>query len=184
MLELPAPVRGGTLKELDKHLRMSPSGYVLTKAWLLAALRPRGPYPVLAFTGEQGTAKSTALRMLRHLVDPNTAPLRAPPDTTRDLYVAAINGHVITLDNVTSLTADVSDALCRLSTGGGFSTRSLYTNAQGVDRVPPFKDFARELGKLVPRVRKDTREQGRRVRTLRYYVIDPPANVVKLVRAE
>src|SRR5262245_13522091 len=30
MLELPAPVRGGTLKELDKHLRMSPSGYVLT----------------------------------------------------------------------------------------------------------------------------------------------------------
>lgn len=128
MLELPEPVRGGKLDELDKHLRMGASGYVLTKAWLLAALRPRGPYPVLAFTGEQGTAKSTALRMLRHLVDPNTAPLRAPPDTTRDLYVAAINGHVITLDNVTSLTADVSDALCRLSTGGGFSTRSLYTN--------------------------------------------------------
>src|SRR5262249_45006802 len=77
---------------------------------------------------EQGTAKSTTLRMLKQLVDPNIAPLRVPPDTTRDLYVAAINGHVITLDNVTSLTADVSDALCRLSTGGGFSTRSLYTN--------------------------------------------------------
>ena len=56
MLELPEPVRGGSLDELDKHLRMNASGYTLTKAWLLAALRPRGPYPVLAFTGEQGTA--------------------------------------------------------------------------------------------------------------------------------
>ena len=130
MQALPEPVRGGRLDELDKHLRMSPDGYVLAKAWLLAALRPRGPYPVLAFTGEQGTAKSTTLRMLRHLVDPNTAELRAPPDSTRDLYVAAINSHVITLDNVSSLTAGVSDTLCRLSTGGGFSTRQLYTDAK------------------------------------------------------
>ena len=128
MPPLPEPVAGGTLAELDKHLHMTPSGYVLTKAWLVAALHPRGPYPPLALTGEQGTSKSTTLAMLRHLVDPNTAALRAPPDTNRDLYVMAINGHVIALDNVSHLPADISDAICRLSTGGGFSTRSLYTN--------------------------------------------------------
>src|SRR5262249_51398857 len=94
MLELPEPIRGGSIAKLREHLRMQDEGFSLTVAWLLAALRPRGPYPVLALNGEQGTAKSTTLRMLRHLVDPNAAPLRAPPDSTKDLYVAALNGHV------------------------------------------------------------------------------------------
>jgi hypothetical protein len=128
MLELPEPTRGGKIADLRKHMRITDEGFTLSVAWLLAALRPRGPYPVLAFTGEQGTAKSTTLKMLRNLVDPNAAPLRAPPEATRDLYVAAINGHVITFDNVSYLSSDVSDAMCRLSTGGGFSARALYTD--------------------------------------------------------
>ena len=33
--------------------------WALLVAWLVAALRPSGPYPVLALLGEQGTAKST-----------------------------------------------------------------------------------------------------------------------------
>ena len=41
---------------------------------LLAALRPAGPYPVLALIGEQGTAKTTLLRLLRSLLDPSAAP--------------------------------------------------------------------------------------------------------------
>jgi hypothetical protein len=128
MLRLPEPVRGGSIAKLREHLRVQDEGFSLIVAWLLAALRPRGPYPVLALTGEQGTAKSTTLRMLRCLIDPNAAPLRAPPDSVKDLYVAAINGHVITFDNVSYLNSDVSDAMCRLSTGGGFSTRALYTD--------------------------------------------------------
>jgi hypothetical protein len=31
-------------------------------------------------------------------------------------------------DNLSHLTANQSDALCRISTGGGFSTRTLYEN--------------------------------------------------------
>src|SRR5262249_50306507 len=53
--------------------------FVLTVAWLLAALRPSGPYPVKALTGEQGSAKSMRANFLRGLVDPNSVPLRAPP---------------------------------------------------------------------------------------------------------
>jgi len=51
----------------------------LLVAWLLAALRPCGPYPVLNLHGEQGSTKSTLARLLRALVDPNKAPLRAEP---------------------------------------------------------------------------------------------------------
>src|SRR6185436_1089464 len=37
---------------------------VLMSAWLIAAMKPGGPYPVLTINGEQGSAKSTTSRML------------------------------------------------------------------------------------------------------------------------
>jgi hypothetical protein len=102
----------------------------LIVAWLIAALRPMGPYPVLLFQGEQGSAKSSAERLVRALVDPSAAPLRTTPRSEHDLYIAADNAHVIALDNISTLPPWLSDALCRLSTGGGFSTRTLYENRE------------------------------------------------------
>jgi Bifunctional DNA primase/polymerase, N-terminal len=99
-------------------------------AWFVAALRPTGPYPVLLFQGEQGSAKSTAERLVRTLVDPSAAPLRTVPRSEHDLYIAADNAHVIALDNISTLPPWLSDALCRLSTGGGFSTRTLFENRE------------------------------------------------------
>jgi hypothetical protein len=128
MLPLPEPLRGGSVDELRKHLHVDDGAYVLAVSWLLAILRGRGPYPILALTGEQGTGKSLTGHQLRLLVDPHSAPLRSLPRDTRDLYVAAINGHVLVFDNLSSIPTEMSDALCRLSTGGGFSTRALYTN--------------------------------------------------------
>jgi hypothetical protein len=101
---------------------------VLAITWLLAAFRDRGPYPVLAVAGVHGAAKSTFCRVLRALVDPNTAPLRALPREERDLFITAANSHLLAFDNVSGLPGWVSDALCRVSTGGGFAARELYTN--------------------------------------------------------
>jgi hypothetical protein len=97
-------------------------------AWALAVLRDRGPYPVLVLSGEQGSAKSTFSAILRALLDPNTAPLRALSREDRELFIAANNGHVLTFDNISGLPTWISDTLCRLATGGGFSTRQLYTD--------------------------------------------------------
>src|SRR5262249_8630505 len=66
-----------------------------TRRRLLATFRNRGPYPVLVLSGEQGSAKSTFSELLRALIDPNTAPLRALPREDRDLFIAANNGHVL-----------------------------------------------------------------------------------------
>ena len=66
---------------------------MLVVAWALAVLRNRGPYPVIVLSGEQGSAKSTFSAILRSLLDPNTAPLRALPREDRDLFIAASNGH-------------------------------------------------------------------------------------------
>jgi hypothetical protein len=102
----------------------------LIVAWLVAAMRPTGPYPVLLLQGEQGSAKSTAERLVRALADPSAAPLRTTPRSEHDLFIAADNAHVIALDNISTLPPWLSDALCRLSTGGGFSTRTLYENRE------------------------------------------------------
>ena len=101
-------------------------------AWALAVLRNQGPYPVLVLSGEQGSAKSTFSAILRALLDPNTAPLRALPREDRDLFIAASNGHVLAFDNVSGLPAWISDTLCRLATGGGFAVRQLYTDQDEV----------------------------------------------------
>ena len=101
-------------------------------AWALAVLRNKGPYPALVLSGEQGSAKSTFSAILRALLDPNTAPLRALPREDRDLFIAASNGHVLAFDNVSGLPAWISDTLCRLATGGGFAVRQLYTDQDEV----------------------------------------------------
>jgi hypothetical protein len=128
MLPLPTPVSGGSMDELRKLVNLSQDGEVLLWAWLVASLYPRGPYPILILRGEQGSSKSTLARVVRALIDPNACPLRAGPREERDLMVAAANGWIIALDNMSSLSGWLSDALCRVSTGGGFSTRQLFTD--------------------------------------------------------
>ncbi len=130
MLALPVPMAGGSLAALRALLNVgSEADFILATAWLLAALRPNGPFPLLALTGEQGSAKTTFARILRSLVDPNSAAQRSLPREDRDLFIAATNGHVLSFDNVSGLPAWISDTLCRLATGGGFATRTLYSDS-------------------------------------------------------
>ena len=133
MQPLPVPIPGGSVELLRSYLNVqSDTDFVLVVAWALAVLRNRGPYPVMVLSGEQGSAKSTFSAILRALLDPNTAPLRALPREDRDLFIAANNGHVLAFDNVSGLPAWISDTLCRLATGGGFAVRQLYTDQDEV----------------------------------------------------
>jgi pantothenate kinase-related protein Tda10 len=78
MQPLPMPVPGGSVETLRSFLNVrSDPDFVLVVAWALACLRNRGPYPVMVLSGEQGSAKSTFSAILRALLDPNIAPLRA-----------------------------------------------------------------------------------------------------------
>ncbi|MFH1158715.1 MAG: hypothetical protein V1721_07555, partial [Pseudomonadota bacterium] len=131
MLPLVTPQKGGSIQALRKFLNVKDDGaFVLAVSWLLAALRNTGPYPVLCLSGEQGSAKSTFMNILRRLIDPNTAPLRTLPREDRDLFIAANNGYVLAFDNLSKMPDWISDTLCRLATGGGFATRTLYTDGE------------------------------------------------------
>ncbi len=131
VLALPQPAPGGAVDELRAFVNAPDDDrWRLLVAWLAAALRPRGPYPALALSGEQGAAKSTAARVLRALVDPNAAPLRAQPREPRDLMIAAANGWVVAFDNLSAVPVWLSDALCRLATGRGLAVRELFSDAE------------------------------------------------------
>ena len=128
MRPLPSPVAGGDVNQLRSFLNVTDQEWPLIMAWILAAYRRRGPFPVLNLNGELGSCKSSASAVLRNLVDPNAANLRSGPRDERDLFIAANNSWVITLDNLSHLPDWLSDALCRLATGGGLATRQLYTD--------------------------------------------------------
>lgn len=132
MMALPTPVPRGQVSDLRPFVNVKEDEWVLVLSWLMAALRPIGPYPVLGLYGEQGSAKSTTTRVLRELVDPFKAPIRALPQSERDLMVSASNSHVLAFDNISYLSKDVSDALCRLSKDGGFAIRKNYSDGEEI----------------------------------------------------
>src|SRR5262249_27443309 len=71
-------------------------------------------------------------KLAKRVVDPHVSPLRAEPRDQRDLSIAAQNSWLVAWDNLSFLQWWLSDALCRLATGGGLSTRRLYTDADEV----------------------------------------------------
>jgi hypothetical protein len=91
-----------------------------------------GPYPLLAISGEQGSAKTVLSKLLKSLIDPNVAPVRALAREERDLVIAANNSHVLAFDNLSGLPHALSDAFCRLATGASFGLRQLYTDQDEV----------------------------------------------------
>ena len=128
MLSLPIPERDGSVQELRQFVNVTDEGWTLFLGWLIATFRPTGPFPILKMKGEQGDGKTTSTKAGRGLIDPNTAPVRSPPRSDRDLMIAANNGWIVAYDNMSYVSPELSDALCRLSTGGGFATRTLYTD--------------------------------------------------------
>jgi hypothetical protein len=132
-LPLPLPERGGSIEALAPFLNLpARDDQVLVISWLLGALQHPGPFPLLAIAGEQGSAKTVLSKILRALIDPNVAPVRALPREERELMIAANNGHVLAFDNLSSLPGWLSDAFCRLASGGSVALRQLYTDADEV----------------------------------------------------
>lgn len=178
MAALPYPVPGGSLATLRPFINAADEkNWILIVAWLVAALRPTGPYPILTLQGEQGSAKSTTARILRSLVDPSTVPLRTTPRDERDLVIAASNGWVLCFDNMSGASLWLSDALCRISTGGGFGTRTLYENDEetlfsfkrpiilnGIDDIATRQDLLdRSLVLYLPSIPENKRREERAI---------------------
>jgi len=122
------PSREGTIDLLRPYVNLAEPDFRLLIVWMAAAIRPVGPYPILAVYGEHGSAKSTLAKIVRLLIDPRAAPLLAEPRNARDLMVRAVNGWLLACDNISAIPQWLSDGLCLLATGGAFAGHASFTN--------------------------------------------------------
>lgn len=169
--EISKPIKGGKIDELKKYINYkNETEWKLIIAWLLSALRPGKPFPILTIQGEQGSSKSTTTKVLKALIDPSPMPLRALPKDERDLSIAAKNTWLLTFDNLSGLSNIMSDALCKLSTGGGLATRKLYSDddeaifniirpaiLNGIDDIAKRQDLLDRSIVLLPAISEENR---------------------------
>ena len=155
MRALKIPKTQGDIDLLKKHINIKEKDFVLVVGWLLMSMQAgTGAYPMLVFTGSAGCGKTTTSRMLRELVDPHEATLLSKPKT-EDLRVIGANNHVLAFDNLSGISANQSDALCKISTGDNQTVRKLYTTNEeftislkkpillnGIDEIAKRSDMA------------------------------------------
>ncbi len=137
MAPLVVPFPEGSVEDLNKLRSLlgldginNDSIWTLLLGWVIGALMPAGPYPALVLVGPQGSGKSTCAKVFRRLLDPSTVELRSLPKDERDLFLAAKNNRLLVFDNLSGLSKPMSDAMCKIATGGGYATRALYTDEE------------------------------------------------------
>lgn len=127
--EMPIPVAGGDVAAmLNELVNASETEVRLIVGYLIAGLIPDLPHPILAVFGEQGTAKTTLMRLLASIIDPSPAPTRTAPRDIKQWAVTAAASWFIGLDNVSTVSEWQSDAYCRAVTGDALTDRALYTD--------------------------------------------------------
>jgi len=136
MKALPRPEKGSGPADIELLRPFfnveSGEDFKLLIAFVINCFNPAGPYLVLVLYGEQGSSKSTTVKTLRCLVDPNEAPLRKEPRQSDDLMVSAIHNWVVAIDNMSHLPEWLSDDFCRLANGAGLSKRKHYSNDEEI----------------------------------------------------
>lgn len=131
---LPRPERGGDLAELWQILHVaSPAAVHLGTGWLTAAYFADVPRPGLWPTGPAGAGKTTFAGGLARIVD-GTEWLdgRLDKSDDRNNIIRAARCYVVSFDNMSAVTGDLSDWICQLVTGHRDSFRRMRTNFEGI----------------------------------------------------
>ena len=127
MKSLPMPIEGGNISLLLKHMNIYERDLPLAVGWLLMSLQAGpGAYPVMILNGSAGTGKTTASRMFRKLVDPNKIDVLSKPKL-QDMRVIGATNHMLAFDNLSGISPQFSDAICKIATGDHQAVRVLHT---------------------------------------------------------
>jgi hypothetical protein len=125
----PEPVEDGDMTILRQHINYSnEDNWKMIVGFILACFREDQEYPILAVTGTEGSAKTTLTNILMSLLDPTHNTAASMPKTEEDIAVAARARHVVAFDNLSKMTLNTSDSLCKLATGLTINQRARYSD--------------------------------------------------------
>lgn len=130
--QLPIIIEQGAKKDLDEYVSMmnlsSEKDKLLYMGYAATLFMPQMDKPILMPLGPQGSAKTTMSLMTRMIADPSRVPLLTLPREPEKLPLLFYSHYLPLFDNVGYISQEISDALCRATSGGGDTTRKLYTN--------------------------------------------------------
>jgi hypothetical protein len=127
------PIDGGDINDVLQFLNLDKDERyeqfkILLLTYLPTVLLPDIPRPILILHGLQGSAKSTASKVIKDLIDPSDPQLLVMPQKQQEFTQVVSHYYGAFFDNLSRLSEEQSDALCRASTGDGLVKRQLYTD--------------------------------------------------------
>jgi energy-coupling factor transporter ATP-binding protein EcfA2 len=134
-LPLPEPAdRGDPWKLLD-FINISSDDEATRLTLLTTAISlfiPSIPHPIICAYGHQGSGKSWLFKFIRSIVDPSIVELLTLNFDERERIQQLDHHWCAFYDNITYLSTQANDTLCRAATGAGFTKRELYTDNDDV----------------------------------------------------
>lgn len=132
LLPLPFPdfnVNKDDWKGLSHFVNADEEALFLVLSWLLGCFNIDGEFPILNIIGKrEGIGKSTACRYIKSILDPAVVNNKPLPRCEDDLLVVCTHNHIVSFDNISTISDSISDALCRIATGSGIAKRKLFTD--------------------------------------------------------
>ncbi|MBI4232434.1 bifunctional DNA primase/polymerase [Candidatus Peregrinibacteria bacterium] len=122
------PVGGGDVRELLRFINViNKHDQDLLLIWLISCFISGFPHPILNVYGVQGSAKSFLCELLREIIDPSKIKRMSFPRPA-DFAQVCQHNHLVLFDNISYLSHDISDRLCRVVTGDGDEKRVHFSN--------------------------------------------------------
>ncbi len=115
----------------------SKNDIILLSVYMMSLFIPNIPKVILVVSGTGGGAKTTTFKMIKNIVDPSIVDTFSFPKQINDLIQTLAHHHVNYFDNISCISEEISDSLCRAVTGGGNNKRKLFDN--DIDIIYKFK---------------------------------------------
>jgi len=105
---------------------------LLVEVWTVALFLSEIAHPVLVLYGSQGSGKTFFAKLIKNLCDPSVCGILSLGNDNNEIIQSLSHHYFNPFDNLSGLSKEVSDLLCRAVTGEGFSKRKLYTDDEDV----------------------------------------------------
>ena len=119
---------GNPIKEFCKFIKIEEFFAI----HLITMFIPNIDCPIAVIIGPQGSLKSSQSAFIKKIVDPSGTKkeeqLSHLPKKIDDLNIHINNNYLVAFDNISWISDETSDTLCKAITGAGYSKRELYTN--------------------------------------------------------
>jgi len=153
------PTKEENLKKILDFVNISDEkSKLLLLVYIVSCFIPGFPHPALFVHGTQGTAKSSLAKILKTVIDPSATETSEMPKSLPELLQLLSHHWFINFDNLSRLSQERSDILCKAITGTGFSKRSLYSDDE--DFIYVLKSCITLNGISLPATSPDLLERG------------------------